>query len=146
MRPQQPYDVQHAALEAGLDVDTVQFGTEGPFETWEGDHTAMVHVLWHARHEGLDLASDADRIATLIEQSRCMAAVRHFAATGAPVVRGFATQGDGLTGTHDELVAVLEAAAATGGDLTGDADRTGELVRTSGWFAAVQASAALASA
>ena len=28
-----------------LDNDTRQKGTEGPFEPWEGDHTALVHVL-----------------------------------------------------------------------------------------------------
>lgn len=36
-----------------LDLDTVERGTDGPFENWEGDHTALVHVLWSAKHDGL---------------------------------------------------------------------------------------------
>lgn len=36
-----------------LDLDTVEKGIEGPFESWESDHTALVHVLWSAKHDGL---------------------------------------------------------------------------------------------
>lgn len=35
------------------DLDTIEKGTEGPYEYWEGDHTALVHVLWSAKHDGL---------------------------------------------------------------------------------------------
>jgi hypothetical protein len=61
---------------AGLDLDTVEFGTSGPFAPWEADHTALVHVLWHAKHSNLDLVNDADKIADLIRRSRWFAAVR----------------------------------------------------------------------
>lgn len=36
-----------------LDLDTIEKGTEPPFEAWEGDHTALVHVLWSAEHDHL---------------------------------------------------------------------------------------------
>lgn len=36
-----------------LDLDTAEKGTAPPFEPWEGDHTALVHVLWSAEHDGL---------------------------------------------------------------------------------------------
>lgn len=35
-----------------IDVDTNEFGTAKPFEPWEGDHTALVHVLWHGENSG----------------------------------------------------------------------------------------------
>ena len=61
----------------GLDNDTVEYGREAPFEYWESDHTALVHVLWHAKHEGLNLVDDVDKIASLIRSSRYAAAVKH---------------------------------------------------------------------
>jgi hypothetical protein len=57
-----------------LDNDTRQKGVEGPFEAWEGDHTALVHVLWAAKHDGLTLAKDFDEIASMILSSRFLAA------------------------------------------------------------------------
>ena len=57
------------------DVDTMTKGTAGPFEAWEGDHTALVHVLWAAKRSGLSL-DDADAVAELILQSRWAAAYR----------------------------------------------------------------------
>lgn len=35
------------------DLDTIEKGTDGPFQDWEADHTALVHVLWSAKHDGL---------------------------------------------------------------------------------------------
>lgn len=58
----------------GLDNDTNERGTTGPFNAWEGDHTALVHVLWHAKHRGLDLAKDDAEIASMILHSRWLAA------------------------------------------------------------------------
>ena len=57
-----------------LDLDTRQRGTEAPFEAWEGDLTAFVHVLWDARREGFTLAENADEIASMLLRSRAMAA------------------------------------------------------------------------
>lgn len=57
-----------------LDLDTRTKGTEGPFEHWEGDHTALVHVLWAAKHQGLTLEHDADAIASMVLRSRFLAA------------------------------------------------------------------------
>lgn len=57
-----------------IDVDTFQEGTEPPFEYWESDHTALVHVLWSAKNQGLTLKSDYDEIAHMILNSRWMAA------------------------------------------------------------------------
>lgn len=56
------------------DNDTAAKGTEGPYEYWEGDHTALVHVLWAAKHSGLTIMDDADTIASMILRSRFMAA------------------------------------------------------------------------
>jgi hypothetical protein len=58
-----------------LDVDTLTKGVKGPFEPWESDHTALVHVLWAAKRSGLSL-DDADEIASRILQSRWAAAYR----------------------------------------------------------------------
>jgi len=57
-----------------IDTDTLANGVEGPFETWEGDHTALVHVLWAAKHAGLTLQSDCDEIASMVMHSRFLAA------------------------------------------------------------------------
>ncbi|AEJ94162.1 hypothetical protein THIBAULT_46 [Mycobacterium phage Thibault] len=57
------------------DVDTLTKGVSGPFEPWEGDHTALVHVLWAARRAGLSL-DDADEVAERILCSRWAAAYR----------------------------------------------------------------------
>lgn len=57
------------------DAGTLTKGTDGPFESWESDHTALVHVLWAAKWSGLSL-DDADEIASRILQSRWAAAYR----------------------------------------------------------------------
>lgn len=43
---------------------------------WDCDHTALVHVLWDARREGLSLEHDADQIASNIMRSKWMRAAR----------------------------------------------------------------------
>jgi hypothetical protein len=134
----QPREDQHAAMEAGLDLDTIRHGVTAPFAYWEGDQRALVGVLWSARHDGLTLDGDAERIASNILASRCIAAVRHQTAEGNPSVRGFTTEGAGFTGSVDELTKVLSDAAAAGGDLSKNVDLTAERVRKSGWFAAIQ--------
>ncbi len=65
------------------DNDTFQYGTKPPFQYWEHDHTALVHVLWSARHQGLNLKDNADEIAEMILCSRWLAARQHKAATEA---------------------------------------------------------------
>jgi hypothetical protein len=142
----QPAADQHAAIEAGLDNDTVQHGTTPPFAYWEGDQRALVGVLWSARHDGLALDTDAERIASNILASRCIAAVRHQTAEGNPSVRGFTTEGDGFTGSADELAQVLRDAAAAGGDLSAKVDDASHFIRQSGWFAAIQRDAVTVSA
>lgn len=62
-----------------LDVDTLTKGVEGPFEPWESDLTALVHVLWAVKRAGLTL-DDADEIASRIPQSRWAAAYRSLSA------------------------------------------------------------------
>jgi hypothetical protein len=59
-----------------LDPDTVQGGTSGPFKEWEHDGTALIHVLWSAKHHGLDLIEDGDEIKSRILQSRWFAAAK----------------------------------------------------------------------
>ncbi|WP_181441412.1 hypothetical protein [Curtobacterium sp. MCSS17_016] len=142
MQVQQSSEKQAAAIEAGLDIDTVQFATEGPFEAWEGDSTALVHVLWDARHKGLTLKDDAATIADMIVGSRFLAAARALAAAGTPTVPVMNTRAAGSTGAVEELVAVLEEARLSGGDLRGDGSaKTANIVRGSGWFAAIQQAA-----
>jgi hypothetical protein len=138
----QSTEKQHAALDAGYDSDTVQFGTDGPFQPWEGDSTALVHVLWNARHRGLTLKDDGPAIAEMIVASRCVAAVRWLAAAGTPTTPVMRTRAVGHAGTVEELVAVLEEARLSGGDLRGEGSATtANIVRGSGWFAAIQQSA-----
>ncbi|ABD58297.1 hypothetical protein PBI_PMC_82 [Mycobacterium phage PMC] len=58
-----------------LDTDTATKGVTGPFEDWESDHTALVHVLWSVKHAGMSL-DDADAVAERILRSRWAAAFR----------------------------------------------------------------------
>ena len=88
MRPHRTSAQRDADHSAGWDNDTVDHGTGGPFDYWESDHTALVHVLGHAKHEGLSLDKDADRIATLIKGSRWHAASRHEAVLRAATSTG----------------------------------------------------------
>lgn len=67
---------------AVVDTDTLTKGVDGPFEPWESDHTALVHVLWAVRRAGLSL-DDADAIAERIMRSRWAAAYRAQAASAA---------------------------------------------------------------
>jgi hypothetical protein len=59
-----------------LDLDTRNLGADGPFEAWEGDHTALVHVLWAASRQGLTLEGDADAIASMVMRSQFLASAR----------------------------------------------------------------------
>lgn len=52
---------------------------------WRGDHTALVHVLWAAKRDGLTL-DDADKLATFIRSSGYQRAVQELAAAGRPPV------------------------------------------------------------
>jgi len=47
----------------------------GPIQSYDSDHTALVHVLWSAKSKGLSL-DDADHLAEHIMTSRWMRAVR----------------------------------------------------------------------
>lgn len=58
-----------------LDTSTLIRGTDGPFDYWESDHTALVHVLWAAKRAGLSI-DDADAVAEMIMRSRWAAAFR----------------------------------------------------------------------
>lgn len=46
--------------ETHVDLDTAQDGTAPPFQPWEHDHTALVHVLWSAKHDALIAPRPAD--------------------------------------------------------------------------------------
>src|SRR4051794_33729202 len=48
---------------------------QSDIQPYDSDHTALVHVLWSARDEGLSL-SDADALASHIMRSKWMRAVR----------------------------------------------------------------------
>lgn len=69
-------DPHRQEAESRLDPDTLTKGTSGPFDYWESDHTALVHVLWNARHLGLSLEDNDSEIAALILHSRWAAAYR----------------------------------------------------------------------
>lgn len=54
-----------------------------PIQPYDSDHTALVHVLWAIRREGLTL-EDFDEVASRIMRSRWMRAVReHVSRTAA---------------------------------------------------------------
>jgi hypothetical protein len=74
-------NTKEIAMTTTADLDTRQLGTDGPFAVWESDHTALVHVLWQAKRNGLTLEADADEIARLITTSRWMAARENKAAS-----------------------------------------------------------------
>ncbi len=54
-----------------------------PLETWHGDHTDLVHVLWRLHHAGLTLADDYDEIARRIRTSTYHQATTQHAANRA---------------------------------------------------------------
>lgn len=58
------------------DTDTIQYGFEGPYKYWESDSTGMVHVLWSAKNDGLNLDDDADSISSMVMRSRWLYAQR----------------------------------------------------------------------
>jgi hypothetical protein len=66
----------NANVDSQLDHDTETKGVDGPFERWESDHTALVHVLWSLKSHGLITAEDPDTVATQIMSSRWFAAAR----------------------------------------------------------------------
>jgi hypothetical protein len=131
------------AYDRSLDVDTLQKGTEGPFEDWEGDHTALVHILWHARWDGLDLAADAEVLADRIMRSRWIAAARAerpqpwFGDDLGP----FTAEDSGLT----VLAGVLGEAASKGLSVSGDYDAVASHIMRSRWMSAVRAEGRAAS-
>lgn len=47
-------------------------------QSYDSDHTALVHVLWEAQRGGLTI-SDPDALASLIMRSKWMRAVRRHA-------------------------------------------------------------------
>lgn len=49
--------------------------SDEPIQPYDSDHTALVHVLWTAKHDGVTI-KDADVLARRIMQSRWMRAVR----------------------------------------------------------------------
>jgi hypothetical protein len=55
-------------------------------EPWDSDHTALVHVLWASRREGLSL-DDFDELASRIMRSKWMHAVRLHARDRANLIR-----------------------------------------------------------
>jgi hypothetical protein len=65
-----------AATRPLVDTDTKAKGVDGPYSDWEMDHTGLVHILWAAKHAGLTLEGDADKIASMVMRSRWLAANR----------------------------------------------------------------------
>ena len=49
--------------------------TDDPIQPYDSDHTALVHVLWDARRDGVTI-EDADELASRIMRSRWMQAVQ----------------------------------------------------------------------
>lgn len=85
----------HKTSTTHLDPDTCFKGLDGPFDYWEDDFTALVHVLWSAKHQGLTLQGDADEVARTILHSRWLAASK---------ARAAAQEGSGSAARpHDEV-------------------------------------------
>lgn len=68
-----------------MSADTPVTGQAQIPEVWRADHTALVHVLWEAKHAGLSL-DDADELARLIRSSEYQRAVQELSAVGKPPV------------------------------------------------------------
>lgn len=96
---------------------------EQGFESWHGDHTDLVHVLWDAKHNGLTLADDCDEIASRIMDSRWIAAVRHHAVSEA---RRVAAEGDI---TEEDVLAGAAVLRAMLGDLLGTDEEVQQMAR-----------------
>lgn len=90
------------------DPDTLQDGTNPPFDWWESDHTALYHVLRSARSQGLNLKDDADKIAEMILRSRWLAARQYKAATEARRIRYRDRDGDVWERVEPFLYALCE--------------------------------------
>lgn len=80
-----------------------------PIDPWDSDHTALVHVLWDARRDGLTI-EDADRLASKIMQSRWMRAARQHA--GEAVVKRLRDEGEREafmdSTTYEEVAELVE--------------------------------------
>lgn len=70
----------HETTDSAIDPDSYFKGLDGPFDYWEDDFTALVHVLWSAEHHGLTLQGDAEEVARTILRSRWLAASKARAA------------------------------------------------------------------
>ncbi len=94
-------------LDLDLDLDTIQKGIAAPFEVWEGDHTAFVHIVWHAKSRGWTLRDNDAKIASAILRSRAMAAQK--AAARRDALNDAARQVADLpeTVSRDEVAALL---------------------------------------
>lgn len=80
-------------------------------QVWKADHTALVHELWAARHEGLTL-DDADTLARFLRRSRYQWAVQERCAAGEPPMEFRDEPGEHtyLTGPERDAVAATRAA------------------------------------
>jgi hypothetical protein len=67
-------------------VRRAMLGAQSDIQPWDSDHTALVHVLWQAEHNGLSL-DRPDDLAQHIMTSRWMQAVR-LHADSAPLRQG----------------------------------------------------------
>lgn len=125
-----------------LDTDTLTLGTDGPFNDWESDHTGLVHVLWHAKWDRLDLGDEADQIADRIMRSRWLAAAR--------AEERHPWQGDDLGPFTSEdsaapaLAAVLRACDTERLNLSDDYDAIASRIMRSRWMSAVRVEDTLA--
>lgn len=85
--------------------------SDGLPEAWQGDHTALVHVLWGAAAAGLTL-EDADDLARFIRRSQYQWATQQLSAAGrAPVTFGGEPEEHvHLSGAEQEAIAAAKAA------------------------------------
>jgi hypothetical protein len=120
-----------------VDLDTYQKGANPPFDYWEDDHTALVHVLWAARRQdvlGAMHINNCDEIASRIMRSRWHVTVR---------AEGVLPEGSN-GGAHSSLGALTDAlqALAADGILPADADlrNLARRIWRSRWLAAARAS------
>jgi hypothetical protein len=150
--------LRSGAYDDTLDLDTNQYGTVGPFEPWEHDHTALVHVLWHLQRSRLTLTEpDLSDVADRIMRSRWFAAaladgtvysadsLLRYNPDVDPDTResGHAAPWQRWEGEKPALVRVLRYAARQG--LTLDAGRSADslasMIGRSRWLAAARATA-----
>jgi hypothetical protein len=128
------------AYDRTLDADTLDKGTDGPFQDWEGDHTALVHVLWHAKWDRLDLLDEAEVLADRIVRSRWLAAARAEDEINAELTAGrgpFAPEDASLTA----LAEVLRDCARERLNLADDFDAIASRIMRSRWMLAIRSGA-----